>query len=397
VSPAETLETLRPRFKHLGITRLGDITGLDTLGVPVACAVRPNSFSLSVSLGKGLDRESAHASAAMEAAETAIAERLPTARLYASLQELEKRGETIIDLTRAARCQPHRLHPQTRIDWVEGYDLIGVRRIQVPWALVGLDHRLEPEGYHDAFEVSSDGLASGNSTAEAALHGICELIERDAYALFELLPEDQMWNRLCAAGFIDDPQLNQLLSSIERAGVSLQLFEMTTDIRVPSYMAVLSPSQPEKSDVPTWSSICGGCGCHPRPTRAIARALTEAAQARAALVAGARDDLSAGYYGPMGRLLQPMPHVIASIERRMRPPPESDAELACATIGARISQVLRKLIVAGISEVIVVELPTEDLGFKVVRVLIPDLQIPLHGHRAQVSRRALRQLLELAA
>ena len=65
-----------------------------------------------------------------------------------------------------------------------------------------------------------------------------------------------MWNRLCAAGFIDDPQLNQLLSSIERVGVSLQLFEMTTDIRVPSYMAVLSPSQSEKSDVPTLSSIC---------------------------------------------------------------------------------------------------------------------------------------------
>jgi ribosomal protein S12 methylthiotransferase accessory factor YcaO len=48
---------------------------------------------------------------------------------------------------------------------------------------------------------------------KAALHGICELIERDAYALFELFPEDQIWNRLCAAAFIDNPQL--LLSSIE--------------------------------------------------------------------------------------------------------------------------------------------------------------------------------------
>jgi len=333
----------------------------------------------------------------MEAAEIAIAERLPAARLHASLYELEKLGETVIDLTRAARCQPHRLHPYTRTDWVEGYDLIQGRRLRVPWALIGLDHRFEPDGFHDAFEVSSDGLASGNSTAEAALHGICELIERDAYALFELLPEHQMWNRLCAVGFIDDPHVNKLLSSFERARVSPLLFEITTDIRVPSYMAVLSPSQPEMSDVPTWSSICGGCGCHPLPARAIARALTEAARARAALVAGARDDLSGGYYGPAGRILQLTPDVLASTERRMRPPAESEKELPCATIGARISQILRKLIAAGIDEVVVVKLPTEDLGISIVRVLIPDLQIPLHGQRTQVSRRALRQLLELAA
>jgi ribosomal protein S12 methylthiotransferase accessory factor YcaO len=81
----------------------------------------------------------------------------------------------------------------------------------------------------------------------------------------------------------------------------------------------------------------------------------------------------------------------------MRPPAESEKELPCATIGARISQILRKLIAAGIDEVVVVKLPTEDLGISIVRVLIPDLQIPLHGQRTQVSRRALRQLLELAA
>ena len=92
VSPAQTLEILRPLLRRLGITRLGDITGLDNLGVPIACAIRPNSFSLSVNLGKGPDRDSAHASAAMEAAEIAIAERLPAARLHASLYELDRKS-----------------------------------------------------------------------------------------------------------------------------------------------------------------------------------------------------------------------------------------------------------------------------------------------------------------
>jgi hypothetical protein len=53
--------------------------------------------------------------------------------------------------------------------------------------------RLEPEGYHDAFEVSSDGLASGNSTAESgSAWDLRAYRERDAYTLFELLPEDQI-------------------------------------------------------------------------------------------------------------------------------------------------------------------------------------------------------------
>jgi YcaO-like protein with predicted kinase domain len=396
VSPAQTLRALTPLFKDLGITRLGEITGLDTLGVPVACAIRPNSFSLSVSLGKGLDRESAYASAAMEAAEIAVAERFPAASVYASLEELENRGKTAIDLTRMARCVPERLDPETRIAWVEGFDLISPKRILVPWALVGLDHRLTPEGFHDAFEVSSDGLASGNSTAEAVLHGMCELIERDAYALFELLPEHVRWSRLCAPRRSDDPQLGDLLRSVERAGLRLQLFDMTTDLQVPSYMAVLWPSSDEKSPVPTWASVCGGCGCHPLSTRAIIRALTEAVQARAALVAGARDDFAREHYCLIERPGDMVPEVFTPAGREVLRPPLFQGNSPYETIGQRISQLLRTLLAAGVSQVVAVELPTDDWSIKVVRVLIPDLQIPLHGRRTQVTCRGLRQLLGLA-
>src|SRR4051795_11994988 len=55
VPPAETLARVRPLMARMGITRLGNITGLDRIGIPVAVAVRPNSRSVSVSQGKGLD------------------------------------------------------------------------------------------------------------------------------------------------------------------------------------------------------------------------------------------------------------------------------------------------------------------------------------------------------
>ncbi len=68
-APAETLARLRPLAAAMGITRLGNITGLDRIGIPVAVAVRPNSRSVSVAQGKGLDLPQAMASALMEACE----------------------------------------------------------------------------------------------------------------------------------------------------------------------------------------------------------------------------------------------------------------------------------------------------------------------------------------
>ena len=67
VSPQETLERVRPFMSALGITRIANVTGLDRLGIPVVMVCRPNSRSIAVSQGKGLDLDSAKASGLMEA------------------------------------------------------------------------------------------------------------------------------------------------------------------------------------------------------------------------------------------------------------------------------------------------------------------------------------------
>ena len=79
-APIETLARVRPHMARLGITRLGNITGLDRIGIPVAIAVRPNSRSVSVSQGKGLDLPQAMASALMEANEGFHAEEIGPSR-----------------------------------------------------------------------------------------------------------------------------------------------------------------------------------------------------------------------------------------------------------------------------------------------------------------------------
>src|SRR5713226_10760784 len=122
VSPADTLKRVRPYAGRMGITRLGNVTGLDRIGIPVAIAVRPNSRSVSVSQGKGLDLPQAMASALMEAAEGFHAEEIGPARL-ASYSDLAA-GDTVVDPATLCRTgTPFDL--AATISWTLGYDLLG--------------------------------------------------------------------------------------------------------------------------------------------------------------------------------------------------------------------------------------------------------------------------------
>src|ERR1700719_1798797 len=94
-APEETLARVRPYAARMGITRLGNITGLDRIGIPVAIAVRPNSRSVSVSQGKGLELPQAMASALMEACEGFHAEEIGPCR-HAAHRDLS-RTETVVD------------------------------------------------------------------------------------------------------------------------------------------------------------------------------------------------------------------------------------------------------------------------------------------------------------
>ena len=66
VPPAETVRKALRFAPVMGITRVANVTGLDNVGVPVVTVSRPNSRSLAVTQGKGVDLTAAKASALME-------------------------------------------------------------------------------------------------------------------------------------------------------------------------------------------------------------------------------------------------------------------------------------------------------------------------------------------
>ena len=142
--PGETLARVRPQMARMGITRLGNIIGLDRIGIPVAIAVRPNSRSVSVSQGKGLDLPQAMASALMEASEGFHAEEIGPCR-EAAYRDLAA-SETVVD-PKTLCAGPRPFDAAAPIAWIEGYDLLQQQACWVPAEIVHTDYTGEPDGY----------------------------------------------------------------------------------------------------------------------------------------------------------------------------------------------------------------------------------------------------------
>lgn len=384
VSPLATFEAIQPFFRDLGITRVGFLTGLDTVGIPVAFATRPNSYTLSVFQGKGVDPDAARTSAAMEALETRVAEIAPSSVISATVADIASSGAPMLDLHSTARCVPSDIG-KGKIPWVNGLDVLSGQQLMVPWWLAGMDHRGErPAG----FEQSSDGLASGNSQSEALLHGLCELIERDAWTLVQLKSERELSDCLVDASTVEDAVIDIMLGRIRDAGLQLVLLDMTTDLMVPAFLAVLIPDSTSKRADARWSQICGGCGCHPDPVRAMLRAITEAAQSRLTAIAGSRDDFSPRIYQHM-RADNALGRLISLSTEAMRPYNGTNAvTYRPASINATIDHLIGRLKLAGIRQVIAVPMQDAGLPVSVVRVIVPGLEVELFGQYLQLGIRA---------
>jgi ribosomal protein S12 methylthiotransferase accessory factor len=167
-------------------------------------------------------------------------------------------------------------------DWVKGEDLFSGREILVPRRVAGLDCLCGPL-VESAHYSTSNGLASGNTREEAVASALYELIERDGIALATVRTGP---GKVIAHESIPWPSVQGLLAKINAAGCGVSLFDCMNDIAVPTFMAVLF-DRAEKG-----VGAFRGYGAHLSPEIAMCRAVCEAAQARAVIVAGARDDIS---------------------------------------------------------------------------------------------------------
>jgi len=343
-SPAATLSAIRPIAASCGVTRLADVTGLDTIGIPVFQAIRPLARSLSVSQGKGVTRVAARVSALMEAIE---------------LHHAEIRAPDTRGIARAGDC----LAPSGRdaVDWCDGIDLLSGAVTRVPHALVSMDYA-HPERTPCA---TSNGLASGNDTTEAIVSGLCEVIERDAQSHWLALSPSERHACAIDPDTITAPLGRRLLRAVRQAGLGLRLWAFGEGHGVAAIACALYEFAP----YPVLGPVMGA-GAHLEPLVALVRAVTEAAQARATLIAGARDDLrECDYAEPAALRLRFLVESLA-----YGAPPRDWATLATRATGCSARDadtLLAGAEAAGAKQVACVGLSDGRLPVSVVKIVVP--------------------------
>jgi YcaO-like protein with predicted kinase domain len=378
VPPAETLARLKPLLPRMGITRLANVTGLDTIGIPVVMSVRPNSRSLSVSQGKGLDLDAAKVSAAMESIEGFHAEHVSGPLRLATYDEL--RAEHVVaDPLRLPLSDDHHFRPSLPMLWMAGHDWIRDQQVYVPFQLVHTAYTTRMRWDLIGFAASSTGLASGNHLLEAVSHALCEVIERDATAQFLAMSIEQQQSRQVDTATVDDPDCIALLERFRQSGIAAAIWDMTSGVGLPVFQCLIA----EREDDPHRLLSCAsGFGCHPSRHVALLRALTEAAQSRLTIIAGSRDDLLRSGYSSW----RDDANVRAWREQAVTPGTASFAvapSFELDTFEQDVSLELAAVARVGCGQVVVIDLTRPEFAIPVVRVIVPGLhdQGARHGAR----------------
>lgn len=371
VPPRETLGRLMPLLPEMGITRIANITGLDVIGIPVVMVCRPNSRSVAVAQGKGLDLMAAKVSGVMEAIETFHAERVTLPLRLATYAEL-CRSECVADVRRLPFSVRGLFADDAPVLWVAGRDLTHGGSVWLPYECVHTDYTLPfPQGSL-CFAANTNGLASGNHALEAISHGLAEVIERDAITLWKRRDDASRMSTVVDLDTVDDPACRGLLDRLAAAGIEAMAWDVTSDVGVATFNCLLVGRQAGFAD-PEF-----GSGCHPSRAIALSRALTEAAQARTTYIAGSRDDFLPRFYSVAARerRLRECRALLKSAPARAFPDvPSFEAD----DIAADVGWMLRKLADAGMAQALVVDLTIAKYGLPVMRVVVPGLEGPDKG------------------
>lgn len=385
VAPERTLERVKGRFKAIGLTRLANITGLDSIGIPVVLSVRPQAGYLSVDGGKGFSLDAALASAAMECFERHAGENTPVERFVSTYDDLTEDARipyTQLPLSRNSLFSPHR--PE---EWVMADDLGGGPPTAVPVTLVALERFRHRRSSVLPFAFSSNGLNSGNTKSEAVIGALYEVIERDATTCTKFSWRTGAPKRRVDLSNASSPDIAHLVEAARRNGVEVVVFDCTVDTAVPTFTAYLC-------DVgnPT-VGLYNGYGTHLDPQVAVIRAICEAAQGRLVFIAGSRDD-SFGHHRRFSRTFE---EANADL---MAQPETVDLRTISDDSGETFEEdgrtLLARLEAIGTTRVLAVDLTHPDIGVPVFRIVVPGLEGYMledftPGPRAQAWARASQQ------
>ncbi|MGV7002168.1 TOMM precursor leader peptide-binding protein [Priestia megaterium] len=157
--------------------------------------------------------------------------------------------------------------PMKKMKWVWGYSLIQERGLLVPetYAYYGLNYRDSVQNGF-VYEISN-GCALGGQLIEATVHGLFEVIERDAFLISWYTKRPLKKIRRSS---ISNETINLMIAKFEyEKDYQLNFYDMTLDSQVPCILAVAKNNTDEGINI-----LCAA-GCNLDINKAIEGALHE--------------------------------------------------------------------------------------------------------------------------
>jgi len=357
---ARALRRLLPKLPILGVTRMTDLTELDRLGIPVVSAIRPGVDRAQITLaqGKGPTLVAAAVSALMEAAERRCAARVGVRR-QGSLTQLRDEGRRLFGPEEFGAPE---WQTGAVVEWVAGTAFGTGEETWVPAASVYFPYK-PPANVMRPLRPSTTGLAAGPTLSHAILHGLLEVIERDAVSRLHAGHPPAAVD----LETVDDAGVRALTACFRRANVDLAVLDLSSAAVAPTYL-VLSLDEgwvgPPK--------IVGGQASHLDARVALRRALYEVAQSRLVALQGSREDLerhatrwTPSFYETRAQFELLRCLAEANGVQRVPAPPQ-----IWPTIEGMVRELLDRLAQTGCQQGVWTDLTDPDLGIPVARVFI---------------------------
>ena len=329
------------------------------------------------SFGKGSTAEQAEASALMEAIERysgifqgdeiRVTKRftdfapgdaiLPNDVLLFS--DAQSQGElNPTDEASNSHVAPGPFDPSAKVEWSPVWSLRDQRFKYLPTSVLYFFY-----GGPASFHADSNGCAAGNTREEAIVQGFLELVERDAYAIW--------WYNRSQRAEVDLSQFNDsyirdLQAQFADAGRKLWVLDVTSDLGVPTYVAIMHWMQNGRENIEF------GSGAHFDPRIAMLRTLTELNQFLSIGLMGGGSGEKSSLDGTNPLKLEEHPFLIPNGTSTVQPGSDSafgPLDHTRAQVNACVDIARR----AGL-DFLVLDQTRPDVEVPVVRVIVPGLR-----------------------
>ncbi|HET7886801.1 MAG TPA: YcaO-like family protein, partial [Bradyrhizobium sp.] len=157
---------------------------------------------------------------------------------------------------------PGRFDPSAQMEWSPVWSLRDQRFRYLPTSMLYFFYGGGPGHY----AADSNGCAAGNTQQEAIVQGFLELVERDAYAIwwYNRSPREEL-----DLDQFDDSYVQDLRRQLGDQGRKLWVLDITSDLGVPTYVAIVHWMQNGHENIEF------GSGAHFDSRIALLRTLTE--------------------------------------------------------------------------------------------------------------------------